>query len=60
MKRRLHVVAAIVFVLREILIGIFKHEMEVPFLAAMIALMLVLGIMRTLTVVFASGSQKSD
>ena len=52
--------AAIVFVLREVLIGIFKHEMEVSFLGAMIALILVLGILRTLTVVFAAGSQKTD
>lgn len=48
--------AAIVFVLREVLIGVFKHAIATDFLLALIALIFVLGVLRTLTVVFSSSS----
>lgn len=38
--------AGIVFVLREILIGLFKHDMQPPMIYALTALMFVLGALR--------------
>lgn len=45
--------AAIVFVLREIMIGLFRHAMEARMIGALAALILVLGGIRTLAVVFS-------
>lgn len=45
--------AAIVFVLREIMIGLFRRAMEARMIGALAALILVLGGIRTLAVVFS-------
>ena len=45
--------AAIVFVLREIMIGLFRHAMEARMIGVLAALILVLGAVRTLAVVFS-------
>ena len=52
--------AGIVFVLREILIGVFKHSIDLGFLYALIALLFALGLVRTLTVVYSSSSTPAN
>lgn len=44
--------AALVFVLREIMIGLYKHSLEKGMIFELAALILVIGILRTLAVVF--------
>ena len=44
--------AAMVFVIREVLIGIFKEELAVEMIYALGVLILILGIVRTASVVF--------
>ena len=44
--------AAMVFVIREVLIGIFKEELTVEMIYALGVLILILGIVRTASVVF--------
>jgi uncharacterized membrane protein (DUF373 family) len=45
--------AALVFVLREIMIGLYQHSMETGMILALAALILVIGGIRTLAVVFS-------
>jgi len=45
--------AALVFVLREIMIGLFQHAMEAREVLALSALILVIGSVRTLAVLFS-------
>lgn len=45
--------AALVFVLREIMVGLYQHKMETGMIMALAALILVLGGIRTLAVVFS-------
>ncbi len=45
--------AALVFVLREIMIGLYEHNLETGMIMALAALILVIGILRTLAVVFS-------
>jgi uncharacterized membrane protein (DUF373 family) len=45
--------AALVFVLREIMIGLYEHNLETGMIMGLAALILVIGILRTLAVVFS-------
>jgi len=45
--------AALVFVLREIMIGLYEHNLESGMIMALATLILVIGILRTLAVVFS-------
>lgn len=45
--------AALVFVLREIMIGLYEHSLETGMITALAALILVIGGIRTLAVVFS-------
>ncbi|MGC1456425.1 MAG: phosphate-starvation-inducible PsiE family protein [Nitrospirota bacterium] len=45
--------AALVFVLREIMVGLFQHKLEARMIIALAALILVIGGIRTLAVVFS-------
>ncbi len=45
--------AALVFVLREIMIGLYEHTMEQGMILALAALILVIGGIRTLAVIFS-------
>ncbi len=45
--------AALVFVLREIMIGLYQHSLEPGMIIALAALVLVIGGLRTLAVVFS-------
>ncbi len=45
--------AALVFVLREIMIGLYQHSMETGMILALAALILVLGGIRTLAVIYS-------
>lgn len=45
--------AALVFVLREIMIGLYEHNLETGMIVALSALILVIGVLRTLAVVFS-------
>lgn len=45
--------AALVFVLREIMIGLYEHNLETGMIIALAALILVIGILRTLAIVFS-------
>ncbi|OGW34780.1 MAG: hypothetical protein A2010_01195 [Nitrospirae bacterium GWD2_57_9] len=45
--------AALVFVIREIMIGLYEHNLETAMIIALAALILVIGILRTLAVVFS-------
>jgi uncharacterized membrane protein (DUF373 family) len=44
--------AALVFVLREIMIGLYRNSLEKGMLIALVILILVIGVLRTLAVVF--------
>jgi uncharacterized membrane protein (DUF373 family) len=45
--------AALVFVLREIMIGLYQHSLEAKMIIALATLILVIGVLRTLAVVFS-------
>lgn len=45
--------AALVFVLREIMIGLYEHSLQTGMIIALAALVLVIGILRTLAVIFS-------
>jgi uncharacterized membrane protein (DUF373 family) len=45
--------AALVFVLREIMIGLYEHNLETSMIVALAVLILVIGVLRTLAVVFS-------
>lgn len=45
--------AALVFVLREIMVGLYQHKLEAGMIMALAALILVIGGIRTLAVVFS-------
>ncbi len=45
--------AALVFVLREIMIGLYGHNLETGMIVALAVLILVIGVLRTLAVVFS-------
>ena len=45
--------AALVFVLREIMIGLYEHSLETGMIIALAALILIIGILRTLAIVFS-------
>jgi uncharacterized membrane protein (DUF373 family) len=45
--------AALVFVIREIMIGLYEHNLETGMIIALAILILVIGILRTLAVVFS-------
>jgi uncharacterized membrane protein (DUF373 family) len=45
--------AALVFVLREIMVGLYQHNLEAGMIMALAALILVIGGIRTLAVVFS-------
>jgi len=45
--------AALVFVLREIMVGLYQHKLEAGMIMALAALILVIGSIRTLAVVFS-------
>jgi uncharacterized membrane protein (DUF373 family) len=45
--------AALVFVLREIMIGLYQHSLETGMIIALAALILVIGAIRTLAVVYS-------
>jgi uncharacterized membrane protein (DUF373 family) len=45
--------AALVFVLREIMIGLYEHSLETGMIMALAALILVIGVLRTLAIVFS-------
>jgi uncharacterized membrane protein (DUF373 family) len=51
---------ALVFILREIMIGIYQHEMEVFEIISLSVLLLVIGIIRTLAIVHSPKSLKED
>jgi uncharacterized membrane protein (DUF373 family) len=45
--------AALVFVLREVMVGLYEHTLQMPMILALSALILVIGCLRTLAVVFS-------
>ncbi len=45
--------AALVFVLREVMAGLYEHTLQTPMIFALSALILVIGCLRTLAVVFS-------
>lgn len=45
--------AALVFVLREVMVGLYEHTLQTPMIFALSALILVIGCLRTLAVVFS-------
>jgi len=51
---------AFVFILREIMIGIYQHRVEVFQIISLAALLLVIGIIRTLAIVNSPKSAKED
>ena len=51
---------ALVFILREIMIGIYQHEMEAFEIISLSVLLLVIGIIRTLAIVHSPKSLKED
>jgi len=51
---------ALVFILREIMIGIYQHRMEVFEIISLAVLLLVIGIIRTLAIVHSPKSAKED
>lgn len=50
--------AAIVFVLREIMIGLYQHALVAPDIIALAVLILVIGGLRTLAIVFSPRKEK--
>lgn len=54
--------AALVFVLREVMIGLYEHSLQTASILALSGLILVIGCIRTLAVVFspAKYSEKSE
>ena len=50
--------AAIVFVLREIMIGLYQHSLASPDIIALAVLILVIGGLRTLAIVFSPRKEK--
>jgi uncharacterized membrane protein (DUF373 family) len=51
---------ALVFILREIMIGIYQHRMEAFEIISLSVLLLVIGIIRTLAIVHSPRSLKED
>lgn len=51
---------ALVFILREIMIGIYQHRMEAFEIISLSVLLLVIGIIRTLAIVHSPKSLKED
>jgi uncharacterized membrane protein (DUF373 family) len=51
---------ALVFILREIMIGIYQHRMEAFEIISLSVLLLVIGIIRTLAIVHSPKSPKED
>jgi uncharacterized membrane protein (DUF373 family) len=51
---------ALVFILREIMIGIYQHRMEAFEIFSLSVLLLVIGIIRTLAIVYSPKSLKED
>jgi uncharacterized membrane protein (DUF373 family) len=45
--------AALVFVLREVMVGLYEHTLQTPMILALSALILVIGCLRTLAVIFS-------
>ena len=45
--------AALVFVIREIMIGLYEHNLETGMIIALAVLILVIGVLRTLAIVFS-------
>jgi uncharacterized membrane protein (DUF373 family) len=45
--------AALVFVLREVMVGLYERTLQMPMILALSALILVIGCLRTLAVVFS-------
>jgi len=45
--------AALVFVIREIMIGLYEHNLESGMIIALAVLILVIGVLRTLAIVFS-------
>jgi uncharacterized membrane protein (DUF373 family) len=50
--------AAIVFVLREIMIGLYQHKLDAPDIIALAVLILIIGGLRTLAIVFSPEQTK--
>ena len=50
--------AAIVFVLREIMIGLYQHKLDAPEIIALAVLILIIGGLRTLAIVFSPEQAK--
>jgi uncharacterized membrane protein (DUF373 family) len=50
--------AAIVFVLREIMIGLYQHKLDAPDIIALAVLILIIGGLRTLAIVFSPEQAK--
>jgi uncharacterized membrane protein (DUF373 family) len=51
---------ALVFILREIMVGIYQHQMEAFEIISLSALLLVIGIIRTLAIVHSPKRSKED
>jgi uncharacterized membrane protein (DUF373 family) len=45
--------AALVFVLREVMVGLYEHTLQMPMILSLSALTLVIGCLRTLAVVYS-------
>jgi uncharacterized membrane protein (DUF373 family) len=45
--------AALVFVLREVMVGLYEHTLQMPMILSLSALILVIGCLRTLAVVYS-------
>jgi uncharacterized membrane protein (DUF373 family) len=52
--------AAIVFVLREIMIGLYRHSLEYREIIALAVLILIIGSMRTLAIIFSPERAKES
>ncbi|MDI6727590.1 MAG: phosphate-starvation-inducible PsiE family protein [Thermodesulfovibrionales bacterium] len=50
--------AAIVFILREVMIGIYQHKMGAVEIASLAVLLLIIGVIRTLAIVYSPDKTK--
>jgi uncharacterized membrane protein (DUF373 family) len=50
--------AALVFILREVMVGIYQHKMNAVEIGSLAILLLVIGVVRTLAIVYSPGKTK--
>ena len=50
--------AAIVFILREVMVGVYQHKMNAVEIGSLAVLLLIIGVIRTLAIVYSPGKTK--